>query len=311
MTMAELSVVIPVRDEAENIPELSARLTRALEGLAGEWEVIFVTDINSDETVPRLRELVARDRRFKALKLSNRFGHHAAILAGLREAAGRAAVIMDGDLQDRPEDIAALHAEMRKGYDVVYGVKERKNETWFRNLCSRAFVRLIAALSDHRIEFTTSLFRIISRRTIDELLRFSERDPSITFIIGLINFPTSRVPVASGRRGRGTTKYPFARQLGFALDSLLSFSVKPLKLISVAGLVVAALSILYFAVVMVQKVTSGVPVLGWATLAALITLLGGVQLFCMGIIGEYLGRMFIQGKNRPPYIVEERIGLFS
>lgn len=306
--MPDLSVVIPVRDEERNIPELSARLVPVLDAASPDWEVIFVTDLNRDRTVPLLRELAARDRRFRALKLSNRFGHHTAILAGLREAAGRVAVIMDGDLQDRPEDIPALLAALRNGYDVAYGVKERKNETRFRNACSRAFLRIVSLLSDHEIEFNTGLFRAVSRRTVDELLRFTEEDPSLTFIMGLINFPTARVPVASGTRGGGKTKYPFRRQLGFALDSLLSFSVKPLRVISLGGLAVAGASFAYLLVVLLQKASRGVPVMGWATVITLILLLGGVQLFCMGIIGEYIGRMFTQAKDRPRYIVEERIG---
>ncbi len=306
--MAELSVVIPVRDEEQNLPELAGRLARVLDTAAPEWEAIFVTDLNRDRTVPLLRELAAGNKRFRALKLSNRFGHHTAILAGLRETVGREVVIMDGDLQDRPEDIPALLAELRNGYDIVYGVKERKNDSPFRNFCSRAFLRLVTRLSDHKIEFNTSLFRAVSRRTVDELLRFTEEDPSLTFIMGLINFPTSRVPVASGARERGETKYPFRRQLGFALDSLLSFSVKPLRVISLGGLAAAGASFLYLLFVLGQKAIRGVPVMGWATLITLILLLGGIQLFCMGIIGEYIGRLFTQSKNRPPYIVEERIG---
>lgn len=308
--MAELSVVIPVRDEEQNLPELAGRLARVLDAAAPEWEVIFVTDLNRDRTVPVLRELAAANPRFRALKLSNRFGHHTAILAGLKEAAGREAVIMDGDLQDRPEDIPALLAALRGGYDIAYGAKERKNESRFRNACSRAFIRLVSRLSDRAIEFNTCLFRAVSRRTVDELLRFTEEDPSLTFIMGLINFPAVRVPVASGARGGGETKYPFRRQLGFALDSLLSFSVKPLRVISLGGFAVAGASFLYLLVVLGQKAVRGVPVMGWATLITLILFLGGVQLFCMGIIGEYIGRLFTQSKDRPPYIVEERIGAF-
>jgi dolichol-phosphate mannosyltransferase len=160
--MSVLSVVVPVRNKAENIPELVARLTPVLEGISTEHEIIFATDLNHDNTLEVLRSLHRSDPRVKTLKLSNAFGHHAAVLAGLAVSRGNAVVVMDGDLQDHPEDIPLLYAKLREGHEVVYGVKERKNESGLRNLFSRPFVRLMTGLSDYDVAFNTSMFRIMA-----------------------------------------------------------------------------------------------------------------------------------------------------
>jgi polyisoprenyl-phosphate glycosyltransferase len=160
-----LSVVVPVRNEAENIPQLVARLTPVLQSMAPEHEIIFATDRNRDNTLDVLRSLHRSDPRVKTLKLSNAFGHHVAVLAGLAVSRGDAVVVMDGDLQDYPEDIPVLYAKLQEGYEVVYGVKKRKNESALRNLCSRTVVRLINSLSDYDVDFNTSMFRVMSRRS--------------------------------------------------------------------------------------------------------------------------------------------------
>ncbi len=306
--MIDLSVVIPVRDEQENVAELVARLTATLEVLGLSYELIFVTDRNRDNTLGELKALNAADGRVKLLKLSNSFGHHAAVMAGLAASAGKAVVIMDGDLQDLPEDIATLYRKMAQGYDVVYGVKEKKNESTFRNWCSRTFLWLLGGLSDQQLDFNTSMFRIVSRRVASEVLRFKEGEPSLTFIMGLVGFPTTWVPVSSGRRLHGRTKYNFLRQLNFAITSLLSFSTKPLRIISVFGMCVSTASLLYFLIVLAQWLLRGIAVPGWATLAVLLSFLGGAILMAQGITGEYIARVFLETKNRPLYIVEERVG---
>ena len=205
--MSVLSVVVPVRNEAENIPTLVARLTPVLERLSTEHEIIFATDLNRDNTLEVLRLLHRSDPRVKTLKLSNAFGHHIAVLAGLMVSRGEAVAVMDGDLQDHPEDIPLLYAKLAEGHDVVYGVKEWKNESALRNLFSRTIVRLMNGLSDYDVDFNTSMFRIMSRRAVEELCRFRERDPSITGLVSVIGLPTTKVLVTSGTRhaGRRTT----------------------------------------------------------------------------------------------------------
>ncbi len=308
--MLDLSVVVPVRDEEKNLPGLISRLVETIESMNVEFELIFVTDLNRDGTYDVLKEQNGMDRRVKVVKLTNSFGQHVAVVAGLELCRGDAVVIMDGDLQDCPEDIPKLYGKMQEGYDIVYGVKDRKNDTFIKNIQSKLFVKVLNRLSDYDIKYNTSMFRIVSRRAVGELLRFRENEPSLTFIMGLINLPTQSVKVTSGRRQQGRTKYGLLRQINVAIGSLLSFSTKPLRLMSLCGLVVSLLSIVYLIVVLVQRLFFGMGILGWPTLVTLILLLGGVQLFCMGIIGEYIGRIFIQSKRRPLYIIEEQIGDF-
>lgn len=306
--MSSLSVVVPVRNEAENIPKLVARLTPVLESIATEHEVIFATDLNRDNTLEVLRSLHRSDPRIKTLKLSNAFGHHIAVLAGLQVSRGDAVVVMDGDLQDLPEDIPLLYAKLREGHDVVYGVKQRKNESALRNLFSRTVVRLMNRLSDYDVDFNTSMFRVMSRRAVDQLCRFRERDPSITGLVSVIGLPTAKVMVTSGTRGAGRTNYSYWRQLNFAINFVLSFSTKPLRLISMLGLAVSVLALLYFFVVVIQRLAFGTPVPGWPTVVGLLSLLGGIQLMALGITGEYVARIFLEVKRRPLYVVEEEIG---
>jgi polyisoprenyl-phosphate glycosyltransferase len=303
-----LSVVVPVRNEAENIPQLVARLTPVLQSMAPEHEIIFATDRNRDNTLDVLRSLHRSDPRVKTLKLSNAFGHHVAVLAGLAVSRGEAVFVMDGDLQDYPEDIPLLYAKLREGYEVVYGIKERKNESALRNLCSRTVVRLINTLSDYEVDFNTSMFRVMSRRAVDELGRFREREPSLTGLVSVIGLPTTKVLVTSGVRRAGRTNYSYWRQVNFAINFLLSFSTKPLRVISMLGLALSALALLYFVVVVIQRLAFGTPVQGWPTIVGLLSLLGGVQLLALGVTGEYVARIFLEVKRRPLYIVEEEIG---
>lgn len=304
----DLSVVVPVRNEGENLVELTSRLHAALGTLSPSYEIVYVTDLNRDNTLEVLHQLNGEDARVKVIKLSNAFGHHAAVMAGLVHTQGAAVVIMDGDLQDYPEDIPALHARLREGNDIVYGTKERKNDSAFRNLLSRSFVKVLRWLADFDMDLNTSMFRIVSRRVVTAVLQFKERDPSLTFIMGLIGFPTARVQVTSGNRKRGETNYGLWRQVNFAITSLISFSTKPLRMVSMSGICTSAIALFYFLFALGKWVLFGVPVAGWTSLAALLGLVGGAILFAQGIAGEYIARMFLETKGRPLYVVEERLG---
>jgi dolichol-phosphate mannosyltransferase len=282
-----------------------------LDALNISYEILFITDINKDDTFGVLKKLNVKDRRIKTIKLTNSYGQHVAIVAGLNACSGQVVVLMDGDLQDCPEDIPNLYAKLLEGYDIVYGIKERKNDSFLRNFLSGMFVWILNKFSDVKLEFNTSMFRIISRRTVEEVLRFKESQPSLTFIMSLIGFPCSAVKVTSAERKEGKTKYSLISLLNFAISSLISFSTKPIRMISFAGFYVAALSFIYLFVVIIQTLFFGMRVLGWPTIISLITLLGGVQLFGMGIIGEYIANIFMQTKNRPLYIIDERVGIFD
>jgi len=303
-----VSVVIPVRNEEGNLAALSQRLVAVLTAMNVSFEIVFVTDLNTDGTVDALRRLHAAEPRVKAVKLSNAFGHHMAVVAGLDAARGAAVVVMDGDLQDLPEDIPKLHARLLEGFDLVYAVKQRKNESAWRNFLSRTFVRVLNRLSDRPVEFNTSMFRIMSRRAADALRMFRETDQSLTGLAALVGLPTSRVLVTSGVRGAGTTNFGLRRQVNFAISFLLAFSTRPLRMISFAGFTISALSFAYLVYVLLRWASGSVPVQGWASVAGLVSLLGGMQLLALGVIGEYVARTFIESKRRPLYIVEETMG---
>lgn len=305
----DLSVIIPVRDEASNIPVLTGRLKSTLDNLQLSFEIIFVTDINTDNTINVLKTQYQSDNSVKYMKLSRSYGQHVAVFAGLQASSGKFAVIMDGDLQDEPEDIPLLYNKIKSGYDIVYGIKKKKNESAIRNLITRTFLHVISNLSDIHMDFNTSMFRIISRRTINEVLKYREIEPSLTFIMGSLSLPTEKVLVSSGKRFSGKTNYPLSRQVRLAITSLLSFSTRPIEYVSMLGLIISVMSFIYFIIVILQRIFSGIGVLGWPTIIALITLLGGMQLFAIGIIGQYIGKIFLQTKNRPLYVVEEQVGL--
>ena len=309
--MLELSIVIPVRNEESNLHELVNRIVSSVTGMGLTFEVIFVTDINKDNTVEVLRKINITDSRIKAIKLSNGLGQHIAVFAGLNMSKGNAVIVMDGDLQDYPEDIIKLFNKYSEGYDVVYGIKEKKNDSVLRNIFSKTFIKILNSLSDYKLEFNTCMFRIMSKRTVEGILSFGEREPSITGLISIINYPTTEVFVTSGKRQAGDTNYSFIRQVNLAISFLLSFSTKPLRIASAMGFIISSLSFAYLIIVSIQKIFFNVAVLGWATIISLITFSTGLQLFFLGIIGEYIGKIFMETKNRPRYFIEEKIGIIE
>jgi len=310
-TVPEISIVIPVRDEEKNISEIIKRISASLDGIHKTFEVLFVTDINRDNTIGILDEFSKQHPNVKALKLSNSFGQHVAVMAGLDHCQGNYIVIMDGDLQDYPEDIPLLYNKIIEGFDVVYAIKETKDDNWFRNFSSQTFNSIMNSLSDFKMQSNSSMFRIISRKVLLEITKFREFEPSLTYIFSYINLPTTTVKVRSGVRQQGKTKYSFFRLVSFAISSLLSFSRKPLRFIASLGLIMSAFSFIYFAIVLYQYFSREIEILGWATIIAIITFMGGIQLLSIGVIGEYIGRMYIQTKNRPLYIIEKKYGDFD
>jgi len=309
--MCEISVVIPVRDEEKNLSALVNRTSAALQGIQKTFEIIFITDINSDNTMGILEDYSRHSPWIKTLKLANSFGQHVAVMAGLDHSIGRNIVNMDGDLQDFPEDIPLLYAKLQEGYDIVYAVKESKNNNLFRNISSQLFNTLMNKLSDVQIDSNSSMFRIITRKALREVTRFREYEPSLTYIFSYINLPSTKVSVRSGTRQQGTTKYNFFRLISFAISSLLSFSRRPLRMISTLGIIMSLFSFFYFGVVLFQYFFQQIAILGWATMIVLITFIGGIQLLSLGVIGEYIGRIYMQTKGRPLYIIEKKIGDFE
>jgi glycosyltransferase involved in cell wall biosynthesis len=309
--MYEISIIIPVKDEEKNINELVNRIFSTLKSIHQIFEIIFVTDINKDNTDVLLDDFSKKYPNVKTIKLANSFGQHVAVMAGLDHCHGKYIVIMDGDLQDYPEDIPLLYNKIREGYDIVYAVKERKNANIFRNLISRAFNYGMDILSDIKFSSNSSMFRIISKKALDEVIRFREYEPSLTYIFSFINLPTTTVMVRSGIRQQGETKYSFFLLVNFAISSILSFSRKPLRLISNMGFIMSIFSFIYFGIVIYQHLFMQIEILGWATIIAITTFMGGIQLLSLGVIGEYIGRIYMQTKNRPLYIIAKKYGSFD
>jgi len=309
--MFDISVVIPVRNEEKNIDELINRIFTTIQGIQKSFEIIFVTDTNTDNTIDLLRQHSKQNSNIKTLILSNSFGQHVAVMAGLDHCRGNHVVIMDGDLQDYPEDIPILYNKIMEGYEIVYAVKELKNDRLFRNFSSYLFNQVMDNLADIKIRSNSSMFRIISRKALEEILKFREFEPSLTYIFSFINLQTATVKVRSGARKHGKTNYNFFRLISFAISSLVSFSRKPLRMISSMGVIMSMLSFLYLIVVLYQYLCFQIPVMGWATIIVIITFSGGIQLLSLGVIGEYIGRIYMQTKNRPLYIVEKKYGDFE
>jgi len=302
-----ISVVSPLRNEEKNIPELVRRLVKTLEGMGLSYELILVTDENTDRTVEVLREQHAANPCVKMVKLARGRGQQMAVVAGLDASRGEAVVIMDGDLQDYPEDIPKLYERLQEGFDIVYGVKEKTNPSAIRNLLSSLFTRVMNYLSDSNLSFNTALFRILSRRMVTQLIRFREYDQALPQLMTFIGLPEASVPVTSGQRMAGETNYGFRRQLNMAVTCLLQFSTKPLRMISMLGFICAGLSIVHVLFVL-WRWRIGVSVAGWPTLAVLVSFLGSIQLISLGVIGEYISSVVMEGKRRPLYVREETLG---
>jgi polyisoprenyl-phosphate glycosyltransferase len=304
------SIVIPVYNEVEVLPSLYSRLTRVMEGLVEPYEIIFVNDGSNDGSLPLLRDLRARDERVKLLGLSRNFGHQLAITAGLDHSSGQAVVVLDADLQDPPEVIPQLIDQWRKGYDVVFAVREkRRGEGLFKRATAALFYRLLRRLTSTEIPVDAGDFRLMSRKAVDALKSVRERSRFIRGLSGWIGFQQTSVPYVRDVRYAGTTKYPLKKMVRFGFNGLLSFSSVPLQLASYLGFVVSSVSFIYIAYAVWLKLFTNDTILGWTSVMVAVLFLGGVQLLCLGIVGAYIGRIYEEVRQRPLYIVDEVDGL--
>jgi glycosyltransferase involved in cell wall biosynthesis len=303
------SIVIPVYNEAEVLPALYDRLTRVLEGLLEPYEIIFVNDGSQDDSPLLLRDFQARDGRVKFLSLSRNFGHQIAITAGLDYSSGQAAVVMDADLQDPPEVIPRLIEQWRKGYDVVFAVRaKRRGEGLFKRATAAIFYRLFRHMSATEIPLDAGDFRLMSRRAVEALQSIRERNRFIRGLAGWIGFRQTSVTFVRDGRQAGETKYPLQKMLRFALHGLMSFSLIPLQLASYLGFLISCFGFFYIAYAIGLKLFTERVVWGWTSVMVAVLFLGGVQLFSLGIIGEYIGRIYEEVKQRPLYVVDESKG---
>ncbi|HEV3482790.1 MAG TPA: glycosyltransferase family 2 protein [Candidatus Acidoferrales bacterium] len=305
-----LSVVVPCFNEEEVICDTNRRLAAVLAHAPLNFEIIYVDDGSSDSTPELLRQLQESDERVRVVRFSRNFGHQIAITAGLEHASGDAVVIIDADLQDPPEVILEFVEKWMDGYDVVYGVRaEREGETAFKLWTAKVFYRCIARLSDTRIPVDTGDFRLMDRRVVNALLGMPERDRFVRGMVSWLGFSQIGISYHREARTAGTTKFSFFKMLRFAMDGIFSFSVLPLRIATWIGFAASAIAILGVVIAVVERLL-GVHglVKGWTSILIAVLFIGGVQLICMGIIGEYVGRTYGESKRRPLYVLRERIG---
>jgi dolichol-phosphate mannosyltransferase len=305
-----LSVIVPCLNEEEALRGTQVRLSSALEQIPANFEIIYVDDGSTDATPEVLRELQAYDSRVRVVRFSRNFGHQMAITAGLEHAAGDAVVIIDADLQDPPETILDFFRKWQEGYDVVYGVRtEREGETAFKLWTAKLFYRFMTRLSDTQIPLDTGDFRLMDRRVLNVLLGMPERDRFVRGMVSWLGFSQVAVPYRREARIAGVTKFSFFKMLRFALDGIFSFSIVPLRVATWTGFITSFLAILGIVLVSLEHFL-GVEglVKGWTSTMFAVLFIGGVQLICMGIIGEYIGRIYGESKHRPLYVVREILG---
>jgi len=302
----ELSVVVPVFNEEINIFPMYERLVAVLEEHVNGLEILYVDDGSADTSWEEIGKLATRDQRVRGMRFARNFGHQAALTAGVDSAQGRAVVIIDGDMQDPPEVIPEMVDRWREGFEVVYGQrKDREGETWFKLATASVFYRILRGITNVDIPVDTGDFRLMGPRAVAAFRAMPERNRFIRGLVSWIGFPQTAVMYSRQARQAGETKFPVRKMLRFALDGITSFSFFPLRLATWTGFAVSIFAFLYIVVVLILKAT-GVSWLAYTSLMASILFLGGVQLLMIGIMGEYLARIFDEVKRRPLYLVGER-----
>lgn len=308
MNRPELSVVLPVFNELPTLPELRERLTRVLESAGRSWEVVLVDDGSRDGSFELMARFAAEDKRFRALRFSRNFGHQMALTAGVDAARGRVVAVMDADLQDPPELLPEMLTKISEGYEVVYAVRSaREGESAFKKWTAHVFYRLLRRWTNVDIPVDVGDFRLMGPKAVKAFRSLRERHRFIRGMTAWVGFRQCGVTYVRPERKHGETKYPLRKMLRFALDGITSFSYVPLQLATWVGFCVSLFSFAYIVVVLILKIRN-INVPGWTTMMCFILLLGGLQLMLIGVLGEYLGRVYDEVKGRPLYLVAEEVG---
>lgn len=309
--LPSISILAPVYNEEPVLPELYRRVKAVMDDLGYPWELVLVDDGSHDRSAEVIAGLHEQDKRVKGVSFSRNFGFQVAVTAGLDHAQGDAVILTDADLQDPPEVFPDMIEKWRQGYDVVYGVRaSREGETWFKLLTAKVFYRLIYRITDIEIPLDTGDFRLMDRRVVNAIRRMPERNRFLRGMVPWVGYKQTGVPYERRARYAGESKFSSVKQmLPFAIDAITSFSYLPLQLATYMGFILAAVSLLaIIAVIAVRLFGPSSPLLGQATTLVTVLFLGGVQLISLGIIGEYLGRIYDEVKGRPLYLVEEKWG---
>lgn len=306
-----ITIIAPVYNEEPVLPELYRRISAIMDATGESWELLLVDDGSRDRSAEIIASLHAQDGRVKGISFSRNFGFQEAVTAGLDYALGDAVVLTDADLQDPPEVIPQMIAKWREGYDVVYGVREsREGETWFKLVTAKLFYRIIHRITSVNIPLDTGDFRLMDRRVVDALRQMRERNRFLRGMVPWVGYRQTGVYFKRAPRFAGEAKYSsFRRMFKFAMNAITSFSYLPLQLATYLGFTIAAISALAIVAVILLRMFSPHELTGQATTLVAVLFLGGVQLICLGIIGEYLGRIYDEVKGRPLYLIDRTWGI--
>jgi polyisoprenyl-phosphate glycosyltransferase len=301
--MAHISVVIPVYKAEACLEELYRRLKSALEPITPDFEILLVEDCGGDRSWQIITELAQRDARVKGLQFSRNFGQHYGITAGLDHCNGDWVIVMDCDLQDRPEEISRLYAKAREGYEIVLARRGKRNHPLFKRMLSWAFYRLFSYLADTEYDPQAGNYRIISRKVVTGYRTMRERSRFFGSLINWMGYPTASIDVQHADRYDGQSTYTFGKLWQLATETIIAYSDKPLRLAIRSGFLIAALAFLCGVYVLVRNMIYGSPVMGWSSLMVSVYLIGGIIIALLGVIGIYLGRTYDETKQRPLYLI--------
>ncbi len=300
----EFSIIAPIFNEIESLPELYRRVSAVMDQVGESWELIFVDDGSMDGSTDKILELAEKDKHIRPLIFARNFGHQIAVTAGWDHALGDAVIIIDADLQDPPEVIPNLIEKWKEGYEVVYAIRsERDGETWFKKLTASLFYRLIYRITDVKIPLDTGDFRLLDRKVVNVLKMMRERHRFPRGMAAWVGFKQVGVEYKRAIRFAGQTKYPLKKMLKLAINAITGFSYFPLQLASYFGFFSAGVSIIAIPVVIILRLTGSQAFTGQASTLLAVLFLGGVQLISLGILGEYIGRLYDEAKGRPLYII--------
>ena len=303
------SIVVPVYNEEAVIDQTYRRLKQVMDSTKEPYELIFVNDGSCDQTTALIKDFVYQDNAVKLITFSRNFGHQIAITAGMDYASGAAVVVIDADLQDPPEVILDMIGKWKEGYSVVYAKRtKRKGETFFKRQTARLFYRILNAFTDLDIPMDTGDFRLLDRKVCEEIKRLTEKNRYVRGLVSWVGFRQTAVEYERDERLAGETKYPLKKMIKLSLDGLTSFSSKPLKLANYVGAILFFFGLIYLAVLLLRISTTTV-IAGWNLVMAMQLILTGILLTMMGIIGEYIGRIYDETRDRPLYIVSECYGM--
>ena len=306
MMKVTYSIVAPIYNEIDNLPELYRRVKEVMDSTGKEWELLLVDDGSTDGSTEVIHELAEKDKRVRPIIFARNFGHQIAITAGWDYARGDAVVVIDADLQDPPELILEMAKKWKEGYEVVYAVRaEREGESWFKLWTASLFYRIIYRITDVKSPLDTGDFRLMDRKVVDVMKSMRERHRFPRGMSAWVGFKQIGVEYKRTARQAGETKYPFRKMLKLAINAITGFSYFPLQMATIVGFIAAGIAILAIPIVIYMRMTGSQAFFGQATTLIAVLFLGGVQLISLGILGEYIGRLYDEAKGRPLYIVRE------